>query len=192
LPIEVYDGSNPTSANPLPLNNAVAIVSGFGETDANGALVSGQLAFTMIQPPFSSNGVVYYFDLSNGNARGFLFTNVVLFTEIEGGFELRPPPPDADDDGIPDAQDNCILAANQAQRDTDNDGFGNVCDADLDNDCQTNVVDLALLRQVYFGTDPDADLNGDGVVNTVDLGIMRARFFQSPGPSAFASCSDPS
>ncbi|MEO1576662.1 MAG: hypothetical protein AAFU65_17075, partial [Pseudomonadota bacterium] len=64
------------------------------------------------------------------------------------------------------------------------DGFGNACDADLNNDNVVNVVDLGLLRAVFFGNDADADFNGDGVVNVIDLGIMRVGFFQPPGPAA--------
>ena len=96
---------------------------------------------------------------------------------------VRGPVLDADDDGVPDGEDNCINVANADQRDTNADGFGNVCDADLDNDCSVNVVDLGLMRVAFFSTDPDADLNGDGIVNVLDLGIMKTGFFQPPGPS---------
>ncbi|MEO1576009.1 MAG: dockerin type I domain-containing protein, partial [Pseudomonadota bacterium] len=57
------------------------------------------------------------------------------------------------------------------------------CDADLNNDNVINVVDLGLLRAVFFSNDADADFNGDGVVNVIDLGIMRQSFFGAPGPS---------
>ncbi|MFK8016568.1 MAG: PA domain-containing protein [Gammaproteobacteria bacterium] len=90
---------------------------------------------------------------------------------------------DEDTDQIPDVNDNCTLASNGHQRDTDGDGFGNICDADLNNDGTINVVDLGLLRQRFFTADEDADFNGDGVVNVADLGILRASFFGAPGPS---------
>ncbi|MEM6641280.1 MAG: hypothetical protein AAF610_15435, partial [Pseudomonadota bacterium] len=67
---------------------------------------------------------------------------------------------------------------------TDEDGFGNLCDADLNNDNTVNVVDLGIFRSVFFSSDPDADFNGDGTVNILDLGIMRAGFFAAPGPAA--------
>ncbi|MFK8015612.1 MAG: spondin domain-containing protein [Gammaproteobacteria bacterium] len=95
---------------------------------------------------------------------------------------------DSDGDDIGDDVDNCTVTANAAQTDSNGDGFGNACDADLNNDCTINVVDLGLLRSVFFSADADADLNGDGVVNVVDLGLMRSAFFASPGPSAVASC----
>lgn len=90
---------------------------------------------------------------------------------------------DQDGDGVFDNLDNCLLAANPNQRDTNGDGFGNVCDADLNNDGIVNPVDLGLFRAVFFSADPDADFNGDGVVNAQDLGILRAGFFSPPGPS---------
>ncbi|MEO1575878.1 MAG: thrombospondin type 3 repeat-containing protein, partial [Pseudomonadota bacterium] len=97
--------------------------------------------------------------------------------QIETGTEIV----DGDADGVIDLADNCATTANADQRDTDGDGFGNRCDPDLNNDGVINVVDLGLLRAVFFSADPDADFNGDGVVNVVDLGIMRTMFFGPPG-----------
>ena len=94
---------------------------------------------------------------------------------------------DGDGDGLDNDIDNCATIVNPDQRDTDGDGFGNACDTDLNNDGVTNVIDLGLLRQVFFTSDPDADFDGDGVVNVVDLGIMRQRFFAPPGPSGLAN-----
>ncbi|MEM6641004.1 MAG: proprotein convertase P-domain-containing protein [Pseudomonadota bacterium] len=91
--------------------------------------------------------------------------------------------PDTDGDGVADADDNCSAVPNADQRDTNGDGFGNICDADLNNDGVVNFVDLGLLRTSFFSSNADADFNGDGVVNFVDLGIMRTGFFAPPGPS---------
>ena len=104
------------------------------------------------------------------------------------------PNTDADADGVIDdgiiddvvVQDNCILVANADQRDTNGDGYGNICDPDLDNNLIVNVADLALLKSVFFRPDPDADLNGDGIVNVADLAIMKKLFFLPPGPSCIA------
>ena len=96
--------------------------------------------------------------------------------------------PDSDYDSIPDAQDNCINQPNSDQRDSNGDGFGNVCDADLNNDCIVRIEDLGLFRIAFFSSDEDADFNGDGVVNFSDLGILRTQFFESPGPSGLVQC----
>ena len=95
-------------------------------------------------------------------------------------------PPDSDADGVRNFLDNCTQDANADQRDSNGDGFGNVCDADFNNDGVTNVIDLGILRLRFFTGDADADLNGDGVVNVVDLGLLRLRFFTAPGPSGIA------
>ena len=46
-----------------------------------------------------------------------------------------------DGDGIGDACDNCTLVSNADQRDTDADGYGNMCDADFNGDGVVNVTD---------------------------------------------------
>lgn len=90
---------------------------------------------------------------------------------------------DTDKDMILNAFDNCIEISNSDQRDTNLDGFGNYCDADLNNDNITNSIDLGLFRQRYFTADTDADFNGDGIVNALDLGLFRQMYFKRPGPS---------
>jgi len=94
-----------------------------------------------------------------------------------------------DSDGIADAQDNCVAQANADQRDTDGDGFGNLCDPDFDNNGVVNAADLGMLKSLFFKDisdpefDADVDLNGDDVINATDLGILKARFFLPPGPA---------
>ncbi len=92
--------------------------------------------------------------------------------------------PDKDADGIADAVDNCIDQPNPAQVDSNADGFGNACDADLNNDNIVNVLDLSLLRAAFFEDSPlsDADFDGDGDVAISDLAVMRRLFFKPPGP----------
>jgi hypothetical protein len=93
---------------------------------------------------------------------------------------------DGDEDGVPDGADNCTEVANPDQRDTNGDGYGNLCDPDLDGNGIVNFVDLGELKTVFFTSDPDADFNDDGFVNFLDLGTMKALFFQPPGPSGIA------
>jgi arylsulfate sulfotransferase len=106
-------------------------------------------------------------------------------------------PLDTDKDGTPDYMDNCKYAANgplipdaggNIQLDSDSDGFGNICDADLNNDNLTNSMDLGLLKLNFFTNnsqsdfDQAADLNGDGIINSNDLGIFKTLFYQSSAP----------
>ncbi len=91
---------------------------------------------------------------------------------------------DLDGDGILDNQDNCIEVANPDQRDTNNDGHGNVCDADLDNNGSVSFSDLDIFKSVFGSSDADADLDGNGSVSFSDLDILKTLFSMPPGPSA--------
>jgi hypothetical protein len=102
-----------------------------------------------------------------------------------------PPHPDTDQDGVIDASDNCVLAFNSDQRDTDQDGFGNICDADLNNDLMVNAVDQGLFKKCYLKQASDAqcphfedsDFNADSKVNAQDLGLLKTMYQKPPGPS---------
>ncbi len=90
---------------------------------------------------------------------------------------------DSDADGHDDAVDNCIEIANSDQRDSNGDGFGNVCDADLDNNGMVSFGDLSLFRAAFDTNDADADLDGSGLVSFGDLTMFRALFDRPPGPA---------
>ncbi len=91
---------------------------------------------------------------------------------------------DTDGDGVLDNQDNCIEIANPTQLDTNGDGFGNACDADLDNNGFVSFADLALFKAAFGTSDADADLDGSGFVSFADLDRFKALFGKPPGPSA--------
>ncbi len=96
---------------------------------------------------------------------------------------------DRDGDGIPDNLDNCIGLSNAEQRDTDGDGYGNLCDGDLNDDGSTNTLDLNMYKLTHRTIVGDADynvnadFNGDGVNNTLDLNIYKGLHRKPPGPS---------
>lgn len=101
---------------------------------------------------------------------------------------------DRDGDGVADSQDNCPADANPNQRDTNGDGFGNLCDADVDDD---GDVDTSLGRIYPFDArgdlesvtltarngpyDPDHDLDGDGRVDEHDLLRVQLALSRPPG-----------
>ena len=91
---------------------------------------------------------------------------------------------DSDGDGIDDNSDNCTLTFNPAQNDTDGDFFGNLCDADFNNDNIIDDSDLSLLRTNFFSVDPLTDINVDNVTNVIDLGWLKTMYLQDPGPTA--------
>jgi hypothetical protein len=96
---------------------------------------------------------------------------------------------DSDGDGVPDVRDNCIDAYNPSQLDADGDGYGNACDADLDNSGLVTVADFAILRGLLgqsAAASPAAaaaDLNGSGSVTSADFAILRSQLGNPPGPS---------
>jgi len=98
---------------------------------------------------------------------------------------------DADCDSRPDDAHNCVRVANVDQRDTDQDGIGNACDGDFNQDCMQNFSDLAVMKQNFFlAGDLNTDMNGDGFTNFVDLGSLKRGFFQPPGPSGVPNLCD--
>ena len=86
---------------------------------------------------------------------------------------------DFDNDGVPDAVDNAPETANACQEDTDGDGYGNIADADLDNDNSVGLADFRNFKQRYGSTDPDADMDSSGAVDLVDFRLFKGRYGQS-------------
>jgi uncharacterized protein YjiK len=96
--------------------------------------------------------------------------------------------PDTDGDGTADETDNCTLVSNASQCDADGDGYGNRCDADLNNNGSTNAQDTTLFRQQLGQpsvgpTFNKADLNCNGAVNAQDTTLLRQMLGLPPGPS---------
>lgn len=94
---------------------------------------------------------------------------------------------DEDKDGVDDKIDNCVIVANPNQRDTDADGIGNLCDADLDNSGFVNSIDFSMFKQRLLSRDPDADLDGNGFVNSIDFSMFKKLLLKRPGPSSVAA-----
>lgn len=102
---------------------------------------------------------------------------------------------DPDGDGIDNSLDNCTEVANGAplNGDRDQDGFGNVCDCDMNSDGICDTSDLAIFRAALISgapadpSNPVEDMNDDGVVDTSDLGLFRPGLIAgAPGPSGLA------
>ncbi|MGQ0761772.1 MAG: Calx-beta domain-containing protein [Acidobacteriota bacterium] len=85
--------------------------------------------------------------------------------------DAEAPPPDADNDGVSDAADNCPTTANPDQADADNDGNGDACDncaqranadqADADGDGIGDACDVCP-------SGPNTDTDSDGTPDCVD------------------------
>lgn len=113
-----------------------------------------------------------------------------------GGGEIRTfvtvVPADTDGDSIGDPNDNCTVVSNINQLDADGDGYGNICDADVNNSGTVTTADFGLLRSVlgqpasFSPVAAAADMNGSGTVTTADFGLLRARLGTPPGPSGLS------
>ena len=124
----------------------------------------------------------------SGNFDWYAQVDDVQVTADSCGFQVV----DEDGDGLPTAVDNCTLVANPSQLDSDEDGFGNVCDPDIapgSGDGVVNFADLGVFKAAFFtqpgnpAWNPAADFTGDFQVNFQDLGVIRQFMFSQPGPS---------
>ncbi len=99
---------------------------------------------------------------------------------------------DSDADGIGDPVDNCKVAPNASQTDTNADGFGNRCDADYDDNGMVGISDYGMLLGAFGtttgmpGFDPEFDLNDNGVIGGGEVAFFLNRFGLPPGPSGLA------
>jgi arylsulfatase A-like enzyme len=109
---------------------------------------------------------------------------------------------DLDADGVPNAEDRCIGVADAGRPDSDGDGIGDACDADLNGNGIVGTADRMLLQQAFGRRagdplfDPRFDLDGDGVVGLADLATLDRAFGAPPGPSGLvctraAPCAGP-
>jgi hypothetical protein len=119
---------------------------------------------------------------------------------LVGGLALSAqagPAVDSDSDGTYDFADMCSANPNSPSPnfcDTDNDGYGNACDADLTQDEVVGGPDLGPVAAA-FGTSGApgfhaADTNCDGTVGGPDLGVFSAQFGGPPGPSGLPCASE--
>jgi hypothetical protein len=128
---------------------------------------------------------------------------LALVIAVSSGAGLGPCSLDADSDGVCDdptsTSDNCTAVANAGQRDDDQDGYGNVCDSDVNQDCVAGTPDVGAVFN-EFGAGPGNgwngnpavaafDLNVDDVVGTPDVGTAFNDFGIAPGPTS-RTCAD--
>jgi Thrombospondin type 3 repeat len=91
---------------------------------------------------------------------------------------------DSDNDTVPYCLDNCVTVPNASQCDTDEDGYGNACDADTNNDGIVGGPDFGAFTASFGASGANvADLNCDGIVGGPDFGTFTSSFGKPPGPS---------
>jgi hypothetical protein len=138
-------------------------------------------------PP--DNSSAWAFDFASGNQSTAFKTNPGFFAWAVRTGDIALSTVDTYGDGVTDDLDNCTLVPNPSQLDADGDGYGNACDADLNNSGTVTAADFAIMRSVLgqsasaSPTAAAADLNGSGTVTAADFAILRSYLGKPPGPS---------
>ena len=130
---------------------------------------------------FSGNDTLFDFcgiaaALNNGFSRGYNVNSNNFnpgFSDVISG-NCQSNDGDIDMDSVNDGDDNCPLTSNMDQTDLDSDGFGDVCDVDIDgdgfsneeeNECGSDPLDsnsFCMMLMIFY---EDADMDGLGDPN---------------------------
>ena len=109
---------------------------------------------------------------------------------------------DTDGDGVFDEDDNCIEVSQSTPNgwcDDDQDGYGNACDGDFDNNFTVGQLDFGVNFLLDFilgassnveGNPQGTDMNCDGVVDGIDFSppyFLSQYMIGTPGPSGTAN-----
>lgn len=110
---------------------------------AGGSIMPGETCQITVDVTTASGGTF-------GNTTGDLTSSAGNSGTASDSLEVDD---DFDDDGVPNASDNCPESPNADQADYDNDGKGDVCDSDDDNDGLPDSYEIAN------GLDPNNSFN---------------------------------
>ncbi len=86
---------------------------------------------------------------------------------------------DSDNDGNVDVVDHSPRTADAGNIDTDGDGYGNIIDADFNNDGIVNIGDFGLFQGAYGSNNSEMDMNSDGIVDKGDFELFKGLYGKS-------------
>jgi hypothetical protein len=105
---------------------------------------------------------------------------------------------DSDGDTVQDNMDNCVATSNVSQIDSDQDGYGNACDADFNQDGTVGGPDFTVFASAFGSTEGTAsyvasvDCNGDGAIGGPDFTCFASGFNNGLGPGGTSGGPGPS
>lgn len=116
---------------------------------------------------------------------------VMILFALAASFASGGPATDSDGDGVFDVLDFCsadFFAPNPCSFDSDDDGFGNRCDCDLNNDLVCDTLDVPLMQAALLSADPIGDIDCDSQFDSQDVSLYINLLTDatSPGPSGLS------
>ena len=84
---------------------------------------------------------------------------------------------------LANGEDGCVFVFEPEQRDSDEDGFGNACDPDYNNNGLVDFSDFIRFANAFHSTDEIYDHDADGFVDLGDFGLFFSLWAHPPGPS---------
>ncbi|MFM7052570.1 MAG: thrombospondin type 3 repeat-containing protein [Planctomycetota bacterium] len=156
-----------------------------GESHVVGTTVNATC--TLASPlEFSGSKLTVFVGNGYGTPRSFAtWTGYVVLHGLDVPGAL-----DTDQDGVPNASDNCPTIANPSQFDCNGDGIGDACEWDIE-DCNANGHhDGCDLEDILLDSNQDGhidscqyargDLNLDATVDGSDLGVVLSNWLANP------------
>ena len=123
----------------------------------SGGVTNGQSCTVDLGPDSeTTRGNVF----SDPNQYGYSFNTGIHLWAIQA---------DSDGDGVGNVDDNCPAIPNTDQSNIDNDGFGDVCDSDMDGDNKDNSYDNCNGPETLWdSTDSTLDMDQDGCFDATE------------------------
>jgi hypothetical protein len=122
-----------------------------------------------------------------------VLSSAAMATLVFALVSFAQPPCVVDSDGdlaCDEDADNCLGIYNPTQRDDDEDGYGNSCDLDVDQNCIAGAPDVSAVLNppdTFAPWVPSSagayDVDQNGAVNGSDVIIVQRGSYSWPGPS---------